>query len=97
MYVRSWKKGSKILIASIVKSVRIGKKVKQEIIVYLGEVIEEQLPYLKATYAKNKFTTEGKGASTIDSFAKTFENQGGKIPAIENVSCDMSPAFISGN
>lgn len=53
MYVRSWKKGSKIY-ASVVKSVRIGKKVKQETIVYLGEVTEEQLPYLKAAYAKNK-------------------------------------------
>lgn len=53
MYVRSWKKGSKIY-ASIVKSVRIGNKVVQESVVYLGEVTEEQLPYLKAAYAKNK-------------------------------------------
>lgn len=53
MFVRSWKKGNKIY-ASVVKSVRSGKKVRQEIIVYLGEVTEEQLPYLKAAYAKNK-------------------------------------------
>jgi len=53
MYVRSWKKGKKIY-ASVVKSVRVGKKVKQETVVYLGEVTEEQLPYLKAAYAKNK-------------------------------------------
>jgi len=53
MYVRSWKKGTKIY-ASVVKSVRTGKKVKQETIAYLGEVTEEQLPYLKAAYAKNK-------------------------------------------
>jgi hypothetical protein len=53
MFVRSWKKGDKIY-ASVVKSVRVGKKVRQETVVYLGEVTEEQLPYLKAAYAKNK-------------------------------------------
>lgn len=53
MFVRSWKKGGKIY-ASVVKSVRVGKKVRQETVVYLGEVTEEQLPYLKAAYAKNK-------------------------------------------
>ncbi|MCH4890333.1 2-C-methyl-D-erythritol 4-phosphate cytidylyltransferase [Acidaminobacter sp. JC074] len=53
MFVRSWKKGSK-LYASVVKSVRVGKKVRQETVAYLGEVTEEQLPYLKAAYAKNK-------------------------------------------
>lgn len=53
MFVRSWKKGDKIY-ASVVKSVRVGKKVTQETVVYLGEVTEEQLPYLKAAYAKNK-------------------------------------------
>jgi len=53
MFVRSWEKGNKIY-ASVVKSVRSGKKVRQEIVVYLGEVTEEQLPYLKAAYAKNK-------------------------------------------
>lgn len=53
MFVRSWKKGNKIY-ASLVKSVRVGKKVNQEIVIYFGEVTEEQLPYLKAAYAKNK-------------------------------------------
>lgn len=53
MYVRSWKKGNK-LYASIVKSVRIGSKVRQETVAYLGAITEEQLPYLKAAYAKNK-------------------------------------------
>ncbi|MGV8147361.1 MAG: transposase, partial [Alkaliphilus sp.] len=33
---------------------------------------------------------------TIASFKETFENQGGEISKIEHVSCDMSPAFISG-
>ena len=53
MFVRTWKKGDKIY-ASVVKSVRNGTKVRQEIITYLGEVTEEQLPYLKAAYAKKK-------------------------------------------
>lgn len=53
MFVRSWKKGNK-LYASVVKSVREGEKVRQITVTYLGEVTEEQLPYLKAAYAKNK-------------------------------------------
>lgn len=53
MFVRSWSKGNKTF-ASVVKSKRIGNKVVQETIVYLGEVKEEQLPYLKAAYAKKK-------------------------------------------
>ncbi len=53
MYIRTWKKGNK-LYASIVKSVRTGKKVRQETVAYLGVITEEQLPYLKAAYAKKK-------------------------------------------
>lgn len=53
MYVRTWKKGSKIY-ASIVKSTRNGSKVSQETVAYLGEVTIDQIPYLKAAYAKNK-------------------------------------------
>ena len=53
MYVRSWKKGN-ILYASVVKSVRDGKKVNQIIVAYLGAIEENQLPYLKAAYAKKK-------------------------------------------
>ena len=53
MYVRTWKKGSKIY-ASIVKSTRNGTKVSQETVAYLGEVTFDQIPYLKAAYAKNK-------------------------------------------
>ena len=51
MYVRTWKKGSKIY-ASIVKSTRNGTKVSQETVAYLGEVTFDQIPYLKAAYAK---------------------------------------------
>lgn len=43
MFVRTWKKGNKIY-ASVVKSVREGKKVRQEIVTYLGEVNEDQIP-----------------------------------------------------
>ncbi|MDT3704142.1 MAG: hypothetical protein ROZ36_14190 [Thermincola sp.] len=32
----------------------MGNKVIQETVVYLGEVTAEQLPYLKAAYAKKK-------------------------------------------
>ena len=53
MFVRSWNKGNKIF-ASVVKSKRVGNKVIQETVVYLGEVTAEQLPYLKAAYAKKK-------------------------------------------
>lgn len=53
MFVRSWNKGNK-MYASVVKSKRVGNKVIQETVVYLGEVTAEQLPYLKAAYAKKK-------------------------------------------
>lgn len=53
MYVRTWKKGSKFY-ASVVKSSRNGSKVIQETVVYLGEVTSDQIPYLKAAYAKKK-------------------------------------------
>ena len=53
MFVRSWNKGNKIY-ASVVKSKRVGNKVIQETVVYLREVTAEQLPYLKAAYAKKK-------------------------------------------
>lgn len=46
--------------------------------------------------SKVLYATEGKDASTIKSFKEAFENQGGDVALIENVSCDMSPAFISG-
>lgn len=53
MFVRSWKKGNKFY-ASVVKSVRDGHKVKQVTVLYLGEVFENQIPYLKAAYASSK-------------------------------------------
>lgn len=53
MYVRTWKKGSKFY-ASVVKSKRIGSKVIQETVAYLGEVTSDQIPFLKAAYSKVK-------------------------------------------
>ena len=53
MYLRTWKKGNKIY-ASVVKSIREGKKVRQETVFYIGEINENQIPYLKAAYSKVK-------------------------------------------
>ena len=53
MFVRTWKKGNK-LYASVVKSNRVGNKVVQETVAYLGVVTPDQVPYLKAAYAKKK-------------------------------------------
>ncbi|MEA1958429.1 MAG: ISL3 family transposase [Chloroflexota bacterium] len=40
--------------------------------------------------------TEGKDASTIDRFKRDFIDHNGNPDAIEEVCCDMSPAFIDG-
>ncbi len=42
------------------------------------------------------FITEGKDNTTVKRFAEDFEEHNGKVDSIENVSCDMSPAFIKG-
>jgi transposase len=39
---------------------------------------------------------EGRDASTVERFVESLEEKGGKKEAIEVVSMDMSPAFISG-
>jgi transposase len=46
--------------------------------------------------SKVLYATEGKDASTIKSFKENFENHNGDVSSVENISCDMSPAFISG-
>ena len=46
--------------------------------------------------SKVPYATEGKDASTIKSFKETFENHNGNVSSVENISCDMSPAFIKG-
>jgi hypothetical protein len=40
--------------ASLVKNKRENKQVKQTVIAYLGPVTIDQIPYLKAAYAKKK-------------------------------------------
>ena len=42
------------------------------------------------------FITEGKDNTTVKRFVKDFKEHNGDIQKIENVSCDMSPAFIKG-
>lgn len=46
--------------------------------------------------SKVLYATEGKDASTIKSFKETFENHNGNVSSVENISCDMAPAFIKG-
>jgi len=42
------------------------------------------------------FITEGKDNTTVKRFAKDFKEHNGDVNKIENVSCDMSLAFIKG-
>jgi transposase len=42
------------------------------------------------------FATDGKDASTVDRFKQDLIEHGGDPNAIEEMCCDMSPAFISG-
>ena len=42
------------------------------------------------------FFTEGKDASTLSRFKEDFESHKGDAKAIEEICCDMSPAFIAG-
>ena len=42
------------------------------------------------------FATDGKDASTVERFKKDLIAHGGDPDAIEEMCCDMSPAFISG-
>lgn len=46
--------------------------------------------------SKVMYATEGKDSSTIKTFKETFENHNGDTLSVENISCDMSPAFIKG-
>lgn len=46
--------GKKHYYASLVQNKRIDGQVKQNVRAYLGSVTEEQIPYLKAAYAKKK-------------------------------------------
>ena len=46
--------GGKHYYASLVESKRENSSVKQNVIAYLGPVTHDQIPYLKAAYAKKK-------------------------------------------
>jgi len=46
--------GEKHYYASLVENKRVNGKVIQSVKVNLGPVTEEQIPYLKAAYSKNK-------------------------------------------
>lgn len=53
MYLRIWKKKDKSY-ASLVESKRENGKVIQKTIAYLGIVEDNQIPYLKAAFSKDK-------------------------------------------
>lgn len=46
--------------------------------------------------AKVIYVTTGKDSSTIGRFSNDFHDHGGETSSIEEVCCDMSPAFIEG-
>jgi hypothetical protein len=58
MYVRIQEKAGKggaiRRYASVVRSDRVKDKVVQTTVAYLGAVEEDQIPYLKAAYAKDR-------------------------------------------
>lgn len=45
---------------------------------------------------KTLFIADGKGNETVEEFIAMLLQQNGKVENIEQVSCDMSPAFIKG-
>ena len=45
---------------------------------------------------KTIFITEGKDSQTVARFKADYEKHNGDIEKIEDVSCDMSPAFVKG-
>jgi len=47
-------KGETYYYASLVENKRVNGKVKQSVKANLGPVTQDQIPYLKAAYAKNK-------------------------------------------
>lgn len=58
MFVRVQRKiaadGSEMLYASVVENARAGGKVVQRTVLNIGRVEPEQVPYLKAAWAKEK-------------------------------------------
>ena len=58
MFVRVQRKtaadGTEMLYASVVENERVGGKVVQRTVLNIGRVGPEQVPYLKAAWAKDK-------------------------------------------
>lgn len=57
MFVKILKKNQKDGVkyyASLVENTRIEGKVVQKVLLYFGQVTEDQIPFLKAAYAKKK-------------------------------------------
>ena len=58
MFVRVQRKtaadGTEMLYASVVENERVGSKVVQRTVLNIGRVGPEQVPYLKAAWAKDK-------------------------------------------
>lgn len=58
MFVRVQRKtaadGTEMLYASVVENERVGGKVVQRTVLNIGRVEPEQVPYLKAAWAKDK-------------------------------------------
>jgi transposase len=46
--------------------------------------------------AKVLYVAEGRSAATVEEFRRDLEEHGGRTEQIEEVCCDMSPAFIKG-
>jgi transposase len=42
------------------------------------------------------YVTEGKNSATVGQFSNDFHDHGGETSSVEEVCCDMSPAFIEG-
>jgi transposase len=42
------------------------------------------------------YVTEGKDSATVGQFSNDFHDHGGETSSVEEVCCDMSPAFIEG-
>jgi transposase len=52
--------------------------------------------FVDIKHSRVLYATEGKDASTVQRFKQDLSEHGGNPEAIEEMCCDMSPAFISG-
>lgn len=52
--------------------------------------------YVNLNESRVIYATEGKDSKTVDSFQDDFVKHGGEPEKVEDICCDMSPAFIKG-